>query len=415
MRLAAILCAVLAVSASPVLAKPRHAAVIKMSPHWVTTWASAQMVPGADSALPAQATPDVTLRQVIHIGAGGTSFRLRLSNSQGALPLRIKAIHIAQAVSPDSGQTVAGSDKIVTFNGAGDIVIPPWSDFTSDPIALTATDAGNLSISLYLPEIPATFTGHPGSRSTSYLVAGDHTADSDLTAPATFDHWYAISGLDVEAAPATRGIIAFGDSITDGYGITHNSNSRYPDDLAARLRDKGLKYRPVLNLGIGGNRLLLDGLGPNALARFDRDVLSQSGAGYVLVLEGVNDLGVLTRDAPASSDDHTAMVQQVEQAYVQMIDRAHSHGLKIYGATIMPLLGMTYYHAEAPTEADRQAVNLWIRTSGKFDGVVDFDVALRDPQQPDHLNPVYDSGDHLHPSPAGYKAMADAVDLNLFK
>lgn len=416
MRIASsLICAMVAISATPVMAKPHHHHASAAAPAWVTTWASAQMVPGADSALPVQATPDVTLRQVIHIGDGGTSFRLRLSNSQGAMPLHISAVHMAVAAAPDSSLTVAGSDRVVTFNGAGDIVIPPWSDFISDPVAMTAGNGASLSVSLYVPEIPATFTGHPGSRSTSYLVAGDHTADGDLTAPATFDHWYAIAGLDVVATAKIKGIIAFGDSITDGYGIVHNSNSRYPDDLSARLRANGHTHRPVLNLGIGGNRLLLDGLGPNALARFDRDVLSQSGAAYIVVLEGVNDLGVLTRDAPASAADHAAMVQQIEQAYVQMIDRAHSHGLKIFGGTIMPFLGMDYYHPPAATEADRQAVNLWIRTSGRFDKVIDFDMALRDPQQPDRLNPAYDSGDHLHPSPAGYKAMADSVDLNLFK
>ena len=401
------LVAALCLVASPTLAKAP-------APHWVTTWASAQMVPGDDSPLPIDATGS-TLRQIVRVAEGGTSFRIRLSNSQSSQPLRLKDVHVALATALDSSQTVAGSDRAVTFGGVSDIVIPPWSDFVSDPIALTAGDGGDIAISLYFPEAPKMLTGHPGSRTTSYLAAGDHAADVTLNDAQTFNHWFNISGVDVAAKPGTAGIIAFGDSITDGYGITPNSNTRYSDDLNVRLHALPHAHRPVLNLGIGGNRLLLDGLGPNALARFDRDVLSQSGVRYVVVLEGVNDLGVLTRDAPVGPEDHAAMVQQIEQAYVQMIDRAHSHGLVIYGATIMPFTGNGYYHPEPVTEADRQAVNLWIRSSGHFDGVIDFDMALRDPGQPDRLNPVYDSGDHLHPSPAGYKAMAEAVDLKLFK
>ena len=387
--------------------------------HWVTTWASAQMIPGNDSPLPIEPGGDGTLRQIVRVAEGGTSFRIRMSNSQSTVPLHLKDIHVALATAVDSPATVAGSDRTVTFNGATDVVIPPWSDFISDPIDLTAADNSDIAISLYFPEAPKMLTGHPGSRTTSYLVSGDHTADATLSDAKTFNHWFNISAIDVAAKPGTAGIIAFGDSITDGYGITPNSNTRYTDDLNVRLhslpRALAHAHRPVLNLGIGGNRLLLDGLGPNALARFDRDVLSLSGARYVLVLEGINDLGVLTRDATVPPEDHAAMVRQIEQAYVQMIDRAHSHDLLIYGATIMPFGGNDYYHPEAVTEADRQAVNLWIRTSGRFDGVIDFDMALRDPQQPDRLNPVYDSGDHLHPSPAGYKAMAEAVDLKLFK
>ena len=399
----------LAAVLSLVLAGPVYA---KSQPHWVTVWATAQMTPGADSALsPADAT-DATLRQTIHIAKGGQTIRLRLSNAMSTEPLVLRNIHIAQATATGGSEIDPASDRAITFGGMSDIVIPAGADYTSDPVEMTVADQSPLSVSFHMPEMPKQQTGHPGSRTTSWLVHGDHVSDADLAGAQKFDHWFTISGLDIEGRSATAAIVAFGDSITDGYGIKSNSDARWPDFLGQRLKDKPVA---VLNAGIGGNRLLLDGLGPNALARFDRDVLSQTGVKYVVVLEGVNDLGMLTRDAPVSAEDHAGLVARIKAAYLQMITKAHSHGMKIYGATITPFMGMDYYHADAQNEADRQAVNSWIRTSSAFDAVIDFDAALRDPAQPDRLSPAFDSGDHLHPSSAGYKAMADAVNLKLFE
>jgi lysophospholipase L1-like esterase len=209
--------------------------------------------------------------------------------------------------------------------------------------------------------------------------------------------------------------VTFGDSITDGYGVTTNGNNRWPDILATRLQaDPRTRGMGVLNAGIGGNRLLLDGLGPNAMARFDRDVLNQASVRYVILLEGVNDLGTLTRDQPASPEAHAALVAGMIASYDQMIRRARERGIKVYGATVMPFGGSGYYHPDASNEQDRQAVNAWIRTPGRFDAVIDFDRLMRDPANPGKLAPAYDSGDGLHPSLAGYKAMADAVPLDLF-
>jgi lysophospholipase L1-like esterase len=221
--------------------------------------------------------------------------------------------------------------------------------------------------------------------------------------------------VDVRESAFGAAIVAFGDSITDGHATADNSDTRWPDDLARRLeaspRTRGLS---VLNLGMGGNRLLLDALGPNALARFDRDVLAQAGVRYLIVLEGVNDLGTATRLAPISAARHTVLVHQIIGTYGQIILRAHAHGITAIGGTIAPFMGSDYYHPAPVSEADRQAINAWIRQPGHFDAVVDFDRAVRDPEHAERMLPAYDSGDHLHPSPAGYRAMAAAIPLRLF-
>lgn len=390
---------------------PAHAKPVQSQ--WVTVWSTAQMTPGADSALsPADAT-DATLRQTIRVAKGGNMIRLRLSNAMGTDPLSLRNVHVARTTIAGASPIDPATDHPVTFGGLSDIVIPAGADYISDPISMTVADQSVLAISFHMPAgLPQQQTGHPGSRTTSWLVHGDHVSDAELPEAKKFDHWFTIAGIDIENGSARAAVVAFGDSITDGYGIKPNSDSRWPDFLSRRLKDKRVS---VLNAGIGGNRLLLDGLGPNAQARFDRDVLSQSGVRYVIVLEGVNDLGMLTRDAPVAQAAHDDLVARLKAAYLQMITKAHSHGLKIYGGTITPFMGMDYYHPDALNEADRQGINHWIRTSGAFDAVIDFDAALRDPAQPDRLSPAYDSGDHLHPSSAGYQAMAETIDLKLFE
>jgi lysophospholipase L1-like esterase len=295
------------------------------------------------------------------------------------------------------------------------VTIPAGADYWSDPVRLKVAPLTSLAISLRYAEAPSGQTGHPGSRATSYVMAGDHLADADLPGAKTTDHWFQISSIDVASDTAARGagtIVAFGDSITDGYGVQPNTNRRWTDVLAQRLKAAG-KPLGVLNLGIGGNRVLRDGLGPNALARFERDVLSQAGVTHVILLEGVNDLGVLTREAPATPEAHKALVEQVTAAYAQMVTRAHARGIKMIGATILPYSGSPYYHPGPESEADRQAINAWIRAPGHFDGVIDWDKAMTDPARPGYMRPAYDN-DGLHPNLAGYKAMADAVPLSLF-
>jgi len=229
------------------------------------------------------------------------------------------------------------------------------------------------------------------------------------------DHWYQVSEIDVQVAPGAAAVAALGDSITDGHGATNNGNDRWTDVLAERLQGSpNTRNIGVSNQGIGGNHLLIDGLGPSALARFDRDVLAPTAVRWLIVFEGVNDLGGLARNGEVSPAEHAAMVSRVIAAYQQIIVRAHGHGLRVYGATITPYVGSNYYHPGPLSEEDRQSVNQWIRAAGHFDSVIDFDEVVRDPQHPERLLPAYDCGDHLHPSPAGYKAMGNAVPLALF-
>jgi len=383
--------------------------------HWVGSWATSQMLSEKDNALDSGYLHDVTLRQVVRVSLGGESVRLHLSNRFGTTPLHFTSVHIARLMSADSGSIVGGTDKAITFSGAADVWIPAGAEYLSDPTDFPIARLSRLAITLHLDVVPPHQTGHPGSRATSYLVHGDQVSNADLADPKKVDHWYFIAGVDVVSPLDVEAVVVLGDSITDGHGATTNANDRWPDLLANRLQASMGKRAPgVLNQGIGGNRLLLDGLGPNAQARFDHDVLEQVGARYLIVLEGVNDLGMLARTAEVPQAEHDATVRWIIAAYRQMIARARSRGLQVIGATILPFVGSEFYHPAARTEADRQAVNNWIRTSGQFDAVIDFNAVMRDPARPDRLLAAFDSGDHLHPSPAGYAAMADAVPLTLF-
>jgi len=384
--------------------------------HWVGTWASSQQIPEPNNVLPDADMTDATLRQVVHSSIGGPRVRVRISNAFGTAPLVIGTAHIARAASPASAAIQPGSDRALTFDGRPGVVIPAGADYWSDPVDLTVPALSDLAVSLYLPQAPARQTGHPGSRSTSYYLHGDQTGAADLPGAKTIEHWYALAGIEVAASPKAGAVVTLGDSITDGHGATTNGNDRWPDDLARRLQaNPATREIAVLNHGIGGNRLLQDGLGPNALARFDRDVLAQAGVRTLIVLEGINDLGTLTREHPVSPEDHTQLQQALIAAYGQIIARAHAHGIKVIGATITPDGGSDYYHPDAANEADRQTLNSWIRQPGHFDAVVDFDAAVRNPADPTKLRAEFDSGDHLHPSAAGYKVMAAAIPLALLQ
>ncbi len=387
----------------------------KASGSWVATWGASQQVPEPQNSLSPDALSDVTLRQIFHLSIGGTALRVHISNAFGTDALHVTSVHVARPISPLSPAIHPASDRALTFAGKEEITVPPGAEFISDPLKYSVAPLSDLAVTFHLDEPPARQTGHPGSRATSYYVHGNAVGSANLAGPGQVDHWYQISEIDVPATPGARAIVALGDSITDGHGATTNGNDRWTDVLAQRLqaspatRDVG-----VSNQGIGGNHLLTDGLGPNVLARFDRDVLAPAGVQWVIVFEGVNDLGGLARNGEVPAAGHAERVQRVLAAYEQIIMRAHAHGLRVYGATITPYVGSSYYHPGPLSEADRQAVNQWIRKPGHFDAVIDFDAVVRDPQQPDRLLPAFDCGDHLHPSPAGYKAMADAIPLSLF-
>jgi len=333
-----------------------------------------------------------------------------LSNVFGTAPVEISAAAVA---ARDEGSAVRnGGVKALTFGGRASASIVPGAVLVSDPVAFNVAPVSDLVVDLYLPGAlgvgPSPVTTHNGASQTSYLsTAGNHVGAATLPVDREFGAWLLLARVEVAAARDTRVVVAFGDSITDGARSTANMNTRWPDTLARRLaaQTRGPKVA-VLNAGISGNRVLGDGAGISALARFDKDVLMQTGVTHVVVMEGINDIGVARADPNPSADDLIA-------AHRQLIARAHARGLKIYGATLTPYEGAAYYSPEG--EAKRKALNDWIRTSGEYDGVIDFDAVTRDPMSPGKLAAFADSGDHLHPGDAGYKAMGDAVDLALFK
>jgi lysophospholipase L1-like esterase len=382
---------------------------------WVASWGASQQIPEPQNALPSDELRDATVRQIFHLSVGGPALRVHLSNAFGTEALHFTSVHIARAVSPSSPVIEGASDRPLMFAGSGDVTVPPGAEFVSDPLEFAVTPLSDVAVTFYLEMPPTRETGHPGSRATSYYEHGNAVSAATLTDAKHVDHWYQISEIDVQAMPGAATVVALGDSITDGHGATTNGNDRWTDVLAQRLQSSPeTRNIGVSNQGIGGNHLLTDGLGPNALARFDRDVLAPAGVRWVIVFEGVNDLGGLARDGEVSATEHAVRVQRVVAAYQQIVARARAHGLRVYGATITPYVGSSYYHPGPLSEADRQAVNQWIQGAGHFDAVIDFDAVVRDPEHPERLLPGYDCGDHLHPSPAGYKAMGNAVSLALF-
>ncbi len=386
------------------------------SPEWLGTWATSQQIPEPRNSLDPNDLQDATLRQIIHLSVGGKMLRVHLSNAFGIEPLHLTSVHIAKPLSPAGAKIDPATDKALTFAGRGDVTIPAGAQYISDPIEYPVAALSNLAITIHMETPPLQQTGHPGSRSTSYLAHGDLVSAVDLPNAKTMEHWYWISGVDVNAPAGAAAVVVLGDSITDGHATTTNGNDRWTDVLAERLQaSASTRMISVLNQGLGGNRLLLDGLGPNAVSRIDRDILAQPGIKYVIVLEGVNDLGVAWGRPNASHSAHDALVHQMIGAYKQILLRAHEHGIKVFGATILPYGGSFYNRSNAAEEADWRAVNDWIRASGHFDAVIDFAKTMADPAHPDAMLPAYDSGDHLHPGPAGYRAMGGAVPLSLFE
>jgi lysophospholipase L1-like esterase len=382
----------------------------------VSSWTAAQQLVETANMLSAEPEADVTLRQIVHVSLGGTELRVHLSNRFGDTPLHVTSVHIARPVSNRSSAIDLATDVTLHFCGRADVTIPAGADYLSDPVPVSVAPLSDLTITLHLDDLPARQTGHPGSRATSYWVRGDHVAAAELPDAAKVEHWYFLAAVDVGHASAAKAVVAIGDSITDGHGATTEGNDRWTDVLARRLQaNPTTRSVAVLNQGIGGNRLLLDGLGPNAMARFGDDVLAPAGVRYVMVLEGVNDVGMLGRTGQATAAEHKELVAEIIAAYEQMIARAHTHSIKIIGCTILPFAGSSFYHPGPEEETDRREINQWIRTPGHFDAVIDFDRVMRDPTAPNRLLAKFDSGDHLHPSPAGYAAMAKAVPLALFE
>ena len=375
-------------------------------PQWVGTWATSPM---QAEGINIRLFSSVTMREIVHISAGGEQIRLRFTNEFGLDPLTVADVHVALSAGGASIQPA--SDHAVTFGGAASVNIPPGGAIFSDPVALTVAPLSDLAVSFYLPaQIMRAETYHSFADQDNYLADGNSPAAPDLTQPTKLSSWYFFDGVDVSVAPGSFAIVTLGDSITDGAASQRSANHRWPDVLAARLsQDPKLAHIGVLNEGIGGNRVLNEVAGPSAISRVDRDVLAQSGVRYVIVLESINDIGRLAH-VQVPWDAITA--PQLEWGLKQIADRVHEHGIKIIGATLTPY-GGAGYHSDLGEQV-RQAYNDWIRTSGTFDGVIDFDKITGDPQNPLQFNPAYDSGDHLHPKDDGYKAMGEGIDLTLF-
>ena len=384
-------------------------------PHWVETWGSAQMVPGEQDELPAALWRDATLRQIVHVSLGGKQIRVRISNVFGTQPLVLDAAGVALAAGPGRADVDAGTLRPLRFDGRAAVTIPAGAEYVSDPLAFHLPAGADLAISMRFRDPPARQTSHPGAHATGFVARGDRVAQARWLDAQRVEHWYQLAGVEVQAAARAHAVAAIGDSITDGHGATTDGNDRWTDALAARLRANGMADVGVLNTGIGGGRLLRDGLGPNLASRFERDVLARGGVSHAVVMIGVNDLGVQHKNGEDSPAARAALLEELQQAHRQLVQAAHARGVCVIGATITPYAGSGYYQPGPDNERDRQAYNSWIRAAGVFDEVADFDAALRDPARPDLIRRAYDSGDGLHPSPAGFRAMADAVPLENLK
>lgn len=378
------------------------------SDHWVGTWAAAPV------ALPDPANKygnaDTTLREIVHVSIGGPAVRVILTNEFGLDSLTVGAADIA--LSAGGGQINPDASSALTFNGRPSIVIPPGALAVSDPVNLKLPPFSDVAVSIFLPaQTISQVTQHSFADQTNYSAPGNVANAKTLDSPKEISTWPFLKGIDVKSDAKEGGsIVAFGDSITDGAHSTRNSNSRWPDVLARRLQaNKKTASLGVLNEGIGGNRVLHDKTGPSALARFDRDVIAQAGVKYVIVLESINDIG---RAARLKNPEDIVTADDLIAGLSQLATRAHTHGIKIIGATLTPYVGAGY--ASPAGEQMRQAINQWIRTSNQLDGFVDFDKATQNPANPSVFLPANDSGDNLHPSDAGYKVMGDAIDLKLF-
>jgi len=371
---------------------------------WVDTWGAPP-----DSAGPTLKAQ--TVRQVVRTSIGGSALRMRLSNLDGTGPTLVGPVRVA--LHANGSAIVPRTDHALTFHGQSTVTLAKGESVLSDPVAMHVAPLQELAISMYFPTATGPSTAHGDAQATTYVTdSGDATSALELANAEQLHSRLFLTDVEVEAAAPAQAVVAFGDSITDGYQSTNDANHRWPDILAARLQAaQQTASVAVVNSGISGNRILNDNAGPSALSRFDRDALEKAGVHWIVLLEGINDIGEANQPATPKDD---VSASQVIDGMKTLIARAHAKGIKIYGATLTPFAGTEWPYYTPQAESKRQAVNAWIRSSGAFDAVIDFDKITRDPAHPDRFLPAYDSGDHLHPNDAGYKAMADAIDLKLF-
>ena len=395
-------------------------AAFAQNQHWVATWAASPQAraggpprgaqPGrAGAPPPLTSFNNQTVRMVVHTSIGGNRVRVEFSNAYGTGPLMIGAAHVA--LRGDGSSIVSGSDHALTFSGNPSFSIPPGALAVSDTVDLTVPKLSDLAVTVFFPSDTGPLTMHATGLHPTYIVPGNEISEASLTDARTTNSWYFLSSVDVVAPQNDGLIVAFGDSITDGATSTNDANASWPSQLAARLlANSATANLAVVNQGISGNRVLREGAATNALARFDRDVLSQPGVKWVMILEGINDIGQGAR--ANSTPENAVTAQDLIGGMKQLIDRAHMRGVKVIGCTLTPYQGAAYYSDQG--EEIREAYNQWIKTGGAFDAVVDFDKATEDPANPKQIRPTFNIRDHLHPNDAGYKAMADSIDLGIF-
>lgn len=374
--------------------------------HWVATWATAEQVVEPHNCPPAPGLGNNSIRQIVQTSISGKVVRVKFSNEFSQGPVTINAAEIARAATAgSSSDIIAGTEVSLTFGGSKSVTIKPGELVTSDPVKFPMGTRENVAITMHLGEASSTsVTGHPGSRTDSYLIEGQ---GSDFTNAVKTAHWYIINAIEIKAEKKARAVVVLGNSITDGRGSTTNEQNRWTDNLSRRLlANKKTSRVSVLNMGLGGNCILNGGLGPTAKSRYPRDLFQQEGVRYIILFEGVNDLG--------GRGDAVEKAKQIIEVYKQIINEAHERGIYVYGAPVMQFKGNNYYSENH--EAGRQQLNQWIRSSGYFDGVIDFDAVMGSESDPARLNEKYlFENDYLHPNAEGYVRMGDCIDLKLFE
>ena len=374
---------------------------------WVGTWTTAPQLVEPHNMPPAPGLTDNTIRQIVRVSVGGEEVRLRFSNAFSKSPVEMKSVTIAEAAE---GSVInMDTQKQLQFNKKSGVKMTPGGEVFSDPFKFNLKPGSLVAITIHFGKTSPDVTGHPGSRTTSFILPGNNIASADFSGSVKTDHWYVIQSMDVKASKSSKAVAVLGNSITDGRGSGTNKQNRWPDILSARLlANEATKNIGVLNLGIGGNCVVRGGLGPTALERFDRDILSQNNVRWLIILEGINDIGSIKTDEQADK-----IAKELIRAYDEMITKAHAKGILVYGTTILPF-AKSFYDTPQRQKA-RDAVNEWIRNSRRFDEVIDFDKIMRNPYDVITILPDMHDGDFLHPNEAGYRRMGENVDLELFK
>ena len=374
---------------------------------WVGTWSTAPQLVEPHNMPPEPGLTENTLRQIVRVSIGGGVVRLRFSNAFSKSPVELKSVAIAQSL--EGGSVDVSTQKALKFNNNPGIIMAPGGEAFSDPVKFNLKPGSRLAVTIHFGKTSPDVTGHPGSRTTSFILSGNNISSSGFAGAVKTDHWYVIQGIDVQGNKNSKTIAVLGNSITDGRGSGTNKQNRWTDILSARLLENpDTKNTGVLNLGIGGNCVVRGGLGPTALERFDRDILSQSNVRWLIILEGINDIG-----SAKTQEEADKIAAELIAAYDEMINKAHAKGILVYGATMLPFAGSFY---DTPyRQTARDTVNEWIRNSRQFDAVIDFDKIMRNPDDVKTILTDMHDGDFLHPNQAGYRRMGENVNLGLFK